>query len=779
MSHTSLPGSHTNLPAPLTPLVGREREVKVLIDLLSRDDVRLLTLTGPGGVGKTRLALHVAARVIEAFPAGVFFVSLASITEPDLVLPTIAHVLGVRVANEEPLTERITASLRDTHLLLVLDNFEQVVEAAPRVSELLTACSGLTCLVTSRVRLRVSGEREHAVPPLAVMTPIDTPTVEAANESAAVRLFVERAHAVNDDFVLTDQNAPSVAEICRRLDGLPLAIELAAARIKVLPPIALLARLEHRLPLLTGGGRDLPTRQQTMRNAIAWSYDLLAPEEQVIFRRLAVFVGGFTMEAAETIVESPGHLHVDPFNTISALLDSSLLRQVSGPSEEPRYQMLETVREYALEQLAHSGEIATMQSAHRDWFVAFVERTCPATHGPGAATWLARVEPEHDNLRAALAWSLTQQDGEAALRLSGALRSFWYLRGHLGEGRRWLEASLAIGADAPAAQRARALLVLGWFTDELGDPERGTAALHESLALYRALGDRFGTGNALDLLGCAAEDQGDYALAEQLMTEARACFEEVGIQHSINQAVYHLGVIAQGQGDLDLAMARYEEALRSARAEGDHFNIANTLWYQGLVHCKRGQLAQAADALEEALAMEEALGSLEGAAPFFANVGVLAVAVGRLEVATRLLATAAGAAVRRGVSFCLPERLDYDRALTDVRSRLEEDSFRAAWETGSTRTIAESAADIEEVLAAARSQTGVTTQPNRADGTGLTPRELEVLRLVAQGSSNQQIADALFISIPTVKSHLTSILGKLGLSSRSAATAYAHTHDLL
>jgi predicted ATPase len=443
-----------NLPMQPTPLVGREREVEDIRGRLLAAEVRLLTLTGPGGTGKTRLALQAAADLLDEFEDGVYFVALATLTDPALVASTVAQALDVRESGDQTLIESMKDYLSGKRLLLVVDNFEQVLTAAPLVGELLSA-PHFKVLVTSRIPLGVYGEHEYAVPPLSVPDPKRLPGLETLSHYEAVRLFIERARAAKADFAVTDENAPAVAEICARLDGLPLAIELAAARVKLLPPSAMLGRLGRRLKLLTGGARNLPERQRTLRGAIEWSHTLLDEGEKTLFYRMAVFSGGRTFEAVEAVCDAEGDLPVDALEGVSSLLDKSLLRQEEGPEGEPRFVMLETIHEFAREKLQESGESEVVGRAHTEYFLALAEEAELELVGPDQVSWMDRLEAEHDNLRAALSRSPEAGDSGSALRIGAAVWHFWVVRGHFSEGRRWLAAGLSGGRRLPQASGPR------------------------------------------------------------------------------------------------------------------------------------------------------------------------------------------------------------------------------------------------------------------------------------------------------------------------------------
>jgi predicted ATPase/class 3 adenylate cyclase len=479
----TLDAYRNNLPLQPTPLVGREKEVSEVCDLLRGEATRLLTLTGPGGIGKTRVALQAAADLLDDFTDGDFFVPLATLTEAELFLPALAETLGVKETGEQPLDETLKDYLGERRMLLVLDNFEQVLEAAPAVSELLSAAAGLKVLVTSRTPLRLYGEKEYAVPPLSVPDVRHLPDLKTLSQYEAVRLFIERAKSAKVDFEVTDDSAPAVAEICVRLDGLPLAIELAAARIKMLPPKAMLKRLGSRLKLLTGGARDLPERQRTLRATIEWSFALLEEGEQVLFARLAVFSGGRTLEAIEAICDAEGDLSAEAFEGVSSLVAMSLIRQEEGPGGEPRFVMLETVHEFAREKLQESAEAEEIKRLHAQYFLTLAEEAYPELKGADQLEWLERLEAEQDNIRVAFSWALERKEVEVALRMGGSLSWFWWVRDYYSEGRRWLEEALAMDVRGSPEVRAMALAGAGGLAWQQGELDRAQEACEEGLEL--------------------------------------------------------------------------------------------------------------------------------------------------------------------------------------------------------------------------------------------------------------------------------------------------------
>ena len=568
-----------NLPVQLTPLIGREEEVAAVQRLLQRQEVRLLTLTGPGGIGKTRLALQVAAELTEVFNDGVFFVNLAPISDVALVVPTVAQALGVKEAAGRPLLDLLSAWLHEKAFLLLLDNFEQVVGAAVEVAELLARCPKLKVLVTSRAVLHVRGEQVFAVPPLALPDRIHVPDLAALSQYEAVALFIARAQAVKPAFQVTNANAPAVAELCVRLEGLPLAIELAAARITLLPPAALLSRLGRRLQMLSGGARDAPRRQQTLRNTIAWSYDLLEAGEQRLFRRLSVFVGGAPLVAIEalstTLCDEPGSV----LDGIASLIDKSLLRQSESEAEEPRFVMLETIREYGLEVLEALGEVEATRQAHAVYYLKFAQEAALKLAGAQQQEWFARLERDHENLRAALDWLLEGQQAELALQLCNELWWFWLIQNHLSEGRTSLEKALQAAGEVTKAVRAEVLNGLGLLLVNLGDNEQAEEPLEESIALYRELGDRvnINIGWPTHNLGLALFNQGEYTRARALLEESLTRFSEIGDKAGRAYSLCNLTLLYGVQGEYVTARSCAQESQALFKELEDNTGIASVL----------------------------------------------------------------------------------------------------------------------------------------------------------------------------------------------------------
>ena len=889
---TAVPVLRGNAPVFLTQLLGREQDVERVCAFLQRSDVRVLTLMGPGGVGKTRLGLAVAQRLCTSFRDGVCIASLAPIRDHQLVLSTIAQQLEVREEGEQPILNLLIAALRDRQQLLLLDNMEQVVSAAPILAELLAACPGLKLLITSRALLHLQGEHSFLAQPLALPDLAHLPDRKVLAQQAAVALFLERAQAMKPDLSLTADNARAIAEICVRLDGLPLAIELAAARIRLLPPRALLARLAQRLSVLTRGAAPLPERQQTLRKMLQWSYDLLDAFEQRLFRYLSVFVDGFTLEAAEEICGALLNDGVEAeesvLDGVDSLLEKSLLRLVEWPAGETRLAMLETIREYGLECLTASGELEIIQQKHATYYQALARKAGADISSPEKGKWLSLLEREKDNLRAALNWLLEQNEIEQALRLCNDLFWFWWTRDYPREGRMFLERGLAArGSVEHDDIRGWSLQTLGILVSNQGNFSHAVELWQASLELFQKAGGTLGIAWALSNIGIATMYQGEYSRARQVLEESLALFRELEgrgdrgpvqigslpVSGGVAFTLFRLASIANIQGDYARARMLAEESLPLLRAAGDSIRISpvleilvlvalnqrdharaqtllaekltldrengikriigTTLSLQGQLALLQGEIGRAHDLLTESIAilkeiasnwmpsqdnLAEALSLLGrviarqgdhaqaqtlheeslAAARHMAAPQVLAFSLeGLAEVvvrgnpawAVRLWGAAETLRETRGTPLPAAWQQEYKRAVRIARTSLETQVFSALWATGRRLSLDQVLDDQEPkplFPPSSPSNDGESSLaqydaelPSAASAVGLTRRELDVLYLLAQGLTNEQIAEKLIVSTRTINAHLRSIYSKLGVSSRVAAVRYALDNQLI
>lgn len=890
--------SPNNLPQQLTSFVGREHEIAEVKRLLA--GARLLTLTGTGGCGKTRLALQVATGSLEEYRDGVWFVDLAPLSDPALVPQAVAFALGVSEKHARPLTDILSEYLVSRNLLLVLDNCEQVLDACVALADsLLRACPDLHILATSRHVLGVAGETTWRVPPLSLPDGVHLPDVEGLLQYEAIQLFVERARLKRPGFEVTPQNATYIVQLCRRLDGIPLAIELAAARMSVLALEQVVNRLDERFRLLTEGMGAVLPRQQTLRAAIDWSYDLLNEPEQALLRRLSIFSGSFSLEAVEGICG----LDVDEYETLnlmSHMVDKSLV--IMGVRDgEARYRVLETIRQYAWEKLHGSEEMIELRNLHLHWYMGLAERAKPELQGPNQKIWLDRVETEHDNMRAALGWShVSEDEAEAGLRLAVALWWFWYVRGYLSEGRRWLEGVLATSSTLPILLRAKALYGTGLLTRNQGDSSRATALFNESLVLFQELEDKDNISAVLANLGIMASDQGNYTQGKALLTESLGLQQELGNKHRVANLLSNLANIATAQGDYKLARSYLEESLTIFRELGNAYHLAISLNNLGYLVRLQGDCETARSFIEESMTLKRELGDKVGIASSLNRLGEVewscrnysvarqfyeesldlfrevgekeavalllnnlgeiarcqgnyseacilykqALVVSRefgaeaiitdvlynlghvaqrqgdyaqayvlflesLDISGRLgarvsiaqcllglagLATVYGLPERAAQLFGAAEMLfevtgyklhpddndEYTHNTDTTRSQLSKSGWDTAWAKGYAMSLDEAVALASLTIPAqAPSSRGVMNHalappyPN-----DLTKREVEVLRLVADGLTNEQVAEQLFLSSNTVRAHLHSIYGKLNVTTRGAASRFALKHKL-
>jgi predicted ATPase/DNA-binding SARP family transcriptional activator/DNA-binding NarL/FixJ family response regulator len=760
-----------NLPAPRTSFVGRERELVEVKRLLAM--TRLLTLTGAGGSGKTRLALAVAKDLVGTYPDGVWFVELAPLSEGALVPQAVADALSVREQPEHSLATTLVEALRHKNMLLLLDNCEHLIDAAAHLVEtLLDSCPKLRVLATSREALGVMGEANWRVPSLSLPDPQRSPTIDELAGYESARLFLDRALYRSSAFVLSSENVGAVAEICNRLDGIPLAIELAAARVGTLAVEQISARLGDSLKLLTGGSRTATPRQQTLRGTLDWGYELLCEPEKRVFCRMSVFTGGWTLEAAEVVGAGSGTEEGDVLDLISRLVDKSLVVAEVAAGGVLRYRMLEPVRQYGRERLEHSGEMEAARRRHALWYLALAEEAETKLIGAEQTGWLERLETEHDNLRAALGWFLERGKAELGLRLGGALGEFWRLRGHLREGLRWLQALLCEGGDASPG-RVRALVHAGWMAWERADFERSTRFSEEALALSRKLGDKEGAATALHNLGMVAiYDQMRAEEAQALFEESLALRRELGDKAGASRTLQRMGLISVVQHDFERAATLYEETLALGREAGDKVAVSIALWLGGLAFLGMDDHEKVSKLCEKGLDLARQLGHTHVVALILHVLAASAGQQGRAVRSARLWGASESLSDVLGVALGPAERYHYDPYITAARALLDEAVWNAAWAEGREMTLEVA---VEYALVEDEPASLTTPAPQRipADepSTKLTRRERKVAALVAQGLTNRRIAQELHIAERTAANHVANILKKLGLRSRDEVAA--------
>lgn len=816
--------SPRNLPLQVNQFVGREREMTAVRELLVT--TRLLTLTGAGGSGKTRLALQIATDLLKEFAPDVWWVELAALSDPLLVPQAVASVVGIPERADHTVTVALADALRPKHALLVLDNCEHLLPACVELIEaLLHTCPEVHILVTSREALTITGETTWLVLPLRVPDTYELPPIDDLLTYEAVHLFVERARSVLPSFTLTPENAAAVVQVCRRLDGMPLAIELAAARIRALSVEQINTRLTDAYRFLTGGSRSALPRQQTLRAAVDWSYDLLSPREQACFRRLSVFAGSFSLDAAEVICAGePGEGYF-VLDVLSSLIDKSLVL-VERRSSEARYRLLETIRQYGQDKLQEFAEAEQVRRTHRDWYARLAEQAEADMKEAQQERVFDCLAAEHENLRAALGWSLEQQEAETAAQIGAAIWRYWLLRGHMGEGRSFLERALA-GLSEQNTVRAKTLNVAAILASLQDDYTTARTLAEESLALSRQLAEKKQTSHALYILGRLARIEGNYTEAVTFYEESLLLVRELGQQDDIALVLSDLGLTVLSLGEHERATALCEESLALSRTLGDPRAIASWLANLGTIVLARGDDQRAKELCDESLAIRRTLGYKGGCAHTLAILGRIALVQGDYEqaiacfnesltlrqetgekegIATALEGLAAltgmlgqpvraawlygfAASLRSLLGAPLPsiDRPAYAQSVAALHAHLDESTFLSAWTVGKAMTLEEALAEAAHVTAHAPLPPASSSDPverplafpARRNPFGLTARELEVLRLVTEGLTTTQIAEQLVISPRTADAHLRSIYNKLDVTSRAAATRSAIEHQLI